>query len=162
MFKTKESGRAPSGAVDTLIGRQTELHGDVRFAGGLHLDGKIRGKVLAASDKSATLSVSESGAIEGDVRVPIIVLNGTVIGDVHASERIVLNSKARVVGNLYYKVIEMASGASVNGQMVHEGDNPVAALTHHKPSTVSASSVTELPASSKVEGSETRQQVKVN
>ena len=109
--------------VDTLIGKQTELLGDVRFSGGLHVDGSIKGKVIAASDKNAVLSVSESGNVEGDVRVPNVVRNGTVTGDVHASVRLQLSEKARVTGNVYYQIIEMASGAAVNGQMVHEGED---------------------------------------
>jgi cytoskeletal protein CcmA (bactofilin family) len=119
--------------VDTLIGRQTEIHGDVRFSGGLHIDGKIVGKVIAVNEKSATVSVSESGTIEGDVRAPNIVLNGQVSGDVHASGHITLGSKARVTGNVYYGIIEMTGGAKINGQMVHEGDGAIAALTHSKP-----------------------------
>jgi len=129
------SGKATSKAastVDTLIGRQSEITGDVRFAGGLHVDGKIKGKVMADSDKNAVLSVSESGAVEGDVRVPHVVLNGCVEGDVHASQRITLSAKARVNGNVYYKLIEMTSGAMVNGQMVYEGEGAekVAAIPH--------------------------------
>lgn len=126
--------------VDTLIGRQSEITGDVRFAGGLHVDGKIKGKVMADSDKNAVLSVSESGAVEGDVRVPHVVLNGTVEGDVHASQRITLSAKARVNGNVYYKLIEMTSGAMVNGQMVYEGDgaDKVAAIPHKKGEEVGA------------------------
>lgn len=106
--------------VDTLIGKQTEVAGDVHFSGGLHVDGKIKGKVVAQSDKASSLSVAESGCIEGDVRVPHIVLNGAVIGDVHASEKITLAAKARVTGNVYYRIIEMEGGALVNGQLVHE------------------------------------------
>ncbi|WP_194241175.1 bactofilin family protein [Solimonas terrae] len=119
-------GTTASTSVDTLIGRQTEVLGDVRFSGGLHVDGKIKGKVLTSSEKSSSLSVSESGAIEGDVRVPHIVLNGTVIGDVHASEKITLAAKARVIGNVYYKIIEMEGGAQVNGQLVHEANPSLA------------------------------------
>lgn len=133
VFKgTKEAAPRPtsSSTVDTLIGRQTEVQGDVRFAGGLHIDGRVKGKVIATPDKSAVLSVSESGSIEGDVSVPNVVLNGTIIGDVHASERISLNSKARVIGSVYYKLIEMASGSTVNGQLVHEGEAPIQAITH--------------------------------
>ena len=108
-------------AMDTLVGRQTEVLGDVRFSGGLHVDGKIKGKVLTdGANKSASISVSESGAIEGDVRVPNIMLNGRVTGDVHASERIHLAARARVNGNVYYKVIEMEAGAEINGQLVRE------------------------------------------
>lgn len=117
--KTNKTTSAPT-SVDTLVGRQTEVLGDVRFSGGLHVDGKVKGKVIAAGDKASALSVSESGTIEGDVRVPSIVLNGSVVGDVHASNKITLAAKARVTGNVYYKVIEMEGGAQVNGQLVHD------------------------------------------
>lgn len=112
----------PTTSVDTLVGRQSEITGDVRFAGGLHVDGKVKGKVMADSDKNAVLSISESGVIEGDIRVPHVVLNGMVEGDVYASQRITLSAKARVTGNVYYKLIEMASGAMVNGQLVYDGE----------------------------------------
>lgn len=120
---SKLFGSSPAktgGSVDTLIGRQTEILGDVRFSGGLHVDGKIKGKVDVSGDKNSSLSVSETGAIEGDVRVPNIVLNGQVIGDVHAQGKITLAAKARVVGNVYYRILEMEGGAAVNGQLVHE------------------------------------------
>lgn len=133
VFKGKKTMPAPSkpnsATVDTLIGRHTEVAGDIRFSGGLHVDGRIKGKVVATGDKAAVLSVSETGSIEGDVRVPVVVLNGTVIGDVHAAERLSLSVKARVTGNVYYKVLEMASGAKVNGQLVHEESSPQA-ITH--------------------------------
>lgn len=125
-------GGSKTATVDTLVGRQTEVLGDVRFSGGLHLDGKIKGNVTANGDKSASLSVSETGSVEGDVRVPNIVLNGSVIGDVRASERLSLASKARVTGNVYYKVLQMEPGAMINGQVIYEGSEP-AAITHQKP-----------------------------
>ncbi len=116
-----------STTVDTLVGRQTEILGDVHFSGGLHIDGKVKGKVIAASDKASALSVSDSGAIEGDVRVPSIVLNGSVVGDVHASTKITLSAKARVTGNVFYRIIEMEGGAQVNGQLVHDDGTGAAA-----------------------------------
>lgn len=112
--------KASGGGVDTLIGRHTEVHGDLRFNGGLHIDGTVKGKVISHHDESATLSVSETGCIEGDVRVAMVVLNGTVTGDVHATVKITLASKARVTGNVYYRILEMQGGAQVNGQLVHD------------------------------------------
>lgn len=106
-------------SVDSLIGRQTEILGDVRFSGGLYLDGRVKGMIAASGERSATLSISETGIIEGDVKVPIVVLNGTVNGDVWATERLTLGGKARVVGNVYYKVLQMEPGALINGQLVH-------------------------------------------
>ena len=73
------------------------------------------------------LSISERGCIEGSVVVPHVVLNGTVKGDVRATERVELGPKARVIGNVQYKLIEMSIGAEVNGKLIHESEHAGAA-----------------------------------
>ncbi len=113
----KAKKRKPT-KVDSLIGQQSQVLGDIRFGGGLHVDGSIKGNVIADSDEQATLTVSDRGTIEGEVRVPYIILNGLVKGDVHASEHVELASSARVEGNVFYALIEMAMGAEVNGKLV--------------------------------------------
>jgi cytoskeletal protein CcmA (bactofilin family) len=107
--------------IDSLIGRKTEILGDLRFSGGLHVDGLVKGNVYADDDSGALLTLSEFGTIEGEVRVPNVVLNGSVIGDVYARDRIELAPNARITGNVYYTLIEMAMGAEVNGSLVHRG-----------------------------------------
>jgi cytoskeletal protein CcmA (bactofilin family) len=116
----KKSGSAK---IDTLVGRQTVITGDVNFRGGLHIEGTIRGNVTADSDNRSVLVLSEHGIIEGDVYVPNLVLNGTVQGDVHAIERLELVAQAKVKGNVYYNLLEMAIGAQVNGNLVHSKDD---------------------------------------
>lgn len=118
--KSPAGSHGPSNSVDTLIGVNTELLGDIQFSGGLHIDGTVKGKVSALDSDDAMLSISETGSIEGDVHVANVVLNGSIHGDVHARGKITLNSRARVNGNVHYQIVEMASGATVNGQMVHE------------------------------------------
>lgn len=108
--------------VETLIGQNTEITGDVHFSGGLHIDGVIKGSVIAKDGSSSVLRLSEHGRIEGEVRVPTINLNGTVNGDVHASQGVELASCAKVNGNVFYQLIEMAMGAEVNGNLVHESE----------------------------------------
>jgi cytoskeletal protein CcmA (bactofilin family) len=105
--------------VSTVIGQGTQLTGDLQFAGGLHLDGCVIGNVSAEANSKATLTISELGRIEGDVRVDNLILNGTIVGDVYASERVELASKASVTGTVHYNLLEMAMGAEVNGQLVH-------------------------------------------
>lgn len=136
-------GKKASCSIDTVVGAQTRLEGDISFSGGLHVDGVIKGSILAEAGSGSVLTVSENGCIEGDVRVPNLVLNGAVEGDVYASERVELASHAKVTGNVYYNLIEMAMGAEVNGSLVHraesarpvEAPEPVDLLT---PSTLSA------------------------
>lgn len=105
--------------VTTLIGEATAITGDVVFSAGLHLDGKIIGNVNGEPDTRSTLIVSEQGEVKGDVRVDNLVLNGTVVGDVYANERVELATNARVTGTVYYCLLEMAMGAEVNGKLVH-------------------------------------------
>ena len=104
--------------IDTLIGKAARVSGDIEFQGGLHLDGHICGAVRASESADATLSVSESGSIEGPVEVPNVMLEGRVTGDIRARERVVLGSTAQVEGNIYYGVIEMSLGAQIKGKLV--------------------------------------------
>jgi cytoskeletal protein CcmA (bactofilin family) len=104
--------------IDTLIGKTTHLKGDLEFCGGLHLDGRISGDVRADPSSNSTLSVSESGCIEGAVDVSTVILEGTVTGAIHARGRVVLGARSRVDGDVYYGVIEMALGAEIMGKLV--------------------------------------------
>lgn len=106
--------------IDTLVGQGTVLNGNLEFSGGLHVDGKIIGNVAAEDDSDAMLILSEFGSIEGEVKVPNMVLNGEIIGDVFGSNRVELAPKSRINGSVYYNLIEMAIGAEVNGGLVHE------------------------------------------
>jgi cytoskeletal protein CcmA (bactofilin family) len=118
MLGRKSRNQAPIG---TLVGSDTRIQGDIEFTGGCHIDGYVRGNVRAASE-GGVLSVSERGCVEGSVVAPHVQLNGTVKGDVRATERVVLGPKARVIGNVQYKLIEMSIGAEVNGKLIHESE----------------------------------------
>lgn len=116
---SKARAQRVQGGVDTLVGPQVVLRGDVQFAGGLYLEGQVVGRVLAEAGAAATVTIAQRGRIEGEVRAPVVIVNGAIKGDVHASERLELGPEARVEGTLHYAVIEMAAGAAVTGQLVH-------------------------------------------
>ena len=118
-FKDKKTTR-----IDSLIGQNTELHGELKFSGGVHIDGKIKGKVIGENDGRSLLSQSEHGEIEGEVSSPYIVINGIVNGDVHASRHVELLSNAKIKGNVYYNLVELSVGAEVNGKLVHTPAKP--------------------------------------
>jgi len=103
-----------------LVGANTKVSGDLNFAGGCHVDGTVNGNVSTDPESNSALSVSEDGNVEGCVSVPYVILHGTVRGDVIASQRVELGPTARVTGNVYYNLIEMAIGAEINGQLVHQ------------------------------------------
>ena len=106
----------------TIIGNGTEVIGEVRFDGGLHVDGKVVGDVTGGAEERCALTLGPTGIIEGNLDVPYAVLGGTVIGDVRARHRAELASGARIEGTLYYGLLEMDEGAEVNGKLVHFDD----------------------------------------
>ncbi|MGA7539903.1 MAG: polymer-forming cytoskeletal protein [Steroidobacteraceae bacterium] len=111
--------RSNNARIHTLIAKSVKIYGDVEFAGGLHLDGHVAGNVRADPETPASsLSVSDSGSIEGSVEATEVVLHGTVRGDIVARGRVVLGASARVEGDVHYGVIEMTLGAQITGRLV--------------------------------------------
>jgi len=118
---SKNRNKAPS-RIDTLVGVDTRVDGDIHFTGGLRVDGSIRGNVTE-SETPSTLVLSENGRIEGAITVSQVVINGTVTGPVQALQFIELQAKSRVTGDVSYKSLEMHTGAVVEGKLVYLGDN---------------------------------------
>lgn len=117
---SKSPNEKPCNTIDTLVGARTELKGDITFTGGLRIDGKLKGNVTAKGDGNSTLVLSENAVVIGNVTVPHIIINGTIKGTVRAAERIELQPKAEIAGDVYYKIMEMSAGAIVNGSLVRD------------------------------------------
>ncbi|MCZ6810320.1 MAG: polymer-forming cytoskeletal protein, partial [Proteobacteria bacterium] len=117
MFGRKQRKQS---VIDTLIGPNSRINGDLHFEGGCHIDGMVKGSVSSDPESNSAVSISEEGGVEGGVSVSYVVLNGIVRGDVYANQRVELGPTARVIGNVYYNLIEMAIGAEINGKLVHQ------------------------------------------
>lgn len=117
----KKQTEKPCNTIDTLIGVNTEIKGDINFTGGLRVDGRVVGNIIGDGDKSSTLVLSEHAVVKGNVKVPHLVINGRIEGSVSGAESVELQSQAEIVGDVHYRMIEMALGASINGNLVREG-----------------------------------------
>ncbi|SFE62355.1 bactofilin family protein [Paracidovorax wautersii] len=103
--------------IKSLIAQGTRVQGDVLFAEGLRIDGEVVGEVRAEAGQPSILVVSESGRVEGALHAMHVIVNGTVVGPVHAGELLELQPKARITGDVHYKALEMHQGATIAGQM---------------------------------------------
>lgn len=140
--------KIPNHPVDTLVGSNSEINGDLAFSGRCHIDGVVKGSVRADAESDAGLSISENATVEGGVTVPFVVLNGIVRGDVVASQRVELGPTARVIGNVYYNLIEMAIGAEINGKLVHQPEGQVPLLEQTTPGMTSPTPITKASSAS--------------
>ncbi|UCE30832.1 MAG: polymer-forming cytoskeletal protein [Burkholderiales bacterium] len=117
----KKDGKTPT--IDCLIGTETLIEGEVRFKGGLRIDGHVRGAVIAAEEGvNSLVLVSENARVEGRLQAKHVVVNGTVEGPVCAETLLELQPSARVVGEIRYRALEMHPGAVVEGTLSHLDD----------------------------------------
>ena len=118
----------PQSRIDTLIGAETRIEGDIHFSGGLRVDGSIRGNVSEVTSTPGTLVLSEHGRIEGAVTASQLVINGKVLGPVTANQFVELQAKSRVTGDVHYKSLEMHTGAVIEGRLIYLGDAATEAI----------------------------------
>lgn len=109
----------PQKRIDSLIGAGTTVDGNVTFTGGLRVDGIVKGNVATANGETGTLVVSEHARIDGEIKVSHVVVNGAVNGPITADDSLELQAKARVIGDISYKTLEMHLGAVVQGRLNH-------------------------------------------
>ena len=105
--------------IDSLIGAGTLVEGDVTFSGGLRIDGRVKGDVIAAAGEPSTLVVSAQARVDGAIRVSHVVVNGQVNGPIMANDYLELQPKARILGDVSYKTLEMHVGAVIQGRLNH-------------------------------------------
>jgi len=117
MLGSKKSASVPGGT--TLVSCDTVIVGDVRFSGNLDVEGVVRGNIIAEPGRDALLRVVGKGRVEGEIHVPVVIINGEVKGNVYATGHLELAPKCRVEGNVYYHRVEMAAGAEVNGNLTY-------------------------------------------
>ena len=139
----KKSNEKGCSTIDTLIGDKTEIKGDIVFSGGLRVDGKVKGNIIVKGDATSTLVLSEHAVVTGNVTVPHMIINGAIKGQVRASEHLELQAKADITGDVIYKTIQMALGASINGNLLHESDKNASAVTKLKTVTTGLSPAAE-------------------
>ena len=115
----RKNRRAPQKRIDSLIGAGTVVSGNVTFTGGLRIDGHVHGNVVAANGEPSTLVISEQAEVDGEIRVSHVVVNGKVSGPVVANDYLELQPKARVLGDVTYKTLDMHVGAVLRGRLNH-------------------------------------------
>jgi cytoskeletal protein CcmA (bactofilin family) len=96
----------------THIGPGIVINGELSSDESLRVDGHVKGQILL---RDAELTIGQTARIEADVRSVRVLVLGTVVGNIAASERIELGVTASVTGNLSANKVVIAEGAQFNG-----------------------------------------------
>ena len=110
-------GKKKQPSIKSLIAQGSSIEGNLKFTDGLRIDGEVVGDVRAAEGGASILVISESAAVIGQIYADHVIINGRVMGPVHASELLELQPKANIEGDVSYKALEMHQGAVIFGQL---------------------------------------------
>jgi cytoskeletal protein CcmA (bactofilin family) len=111
--------RSPQEPMDTLIGASTRIDGHLLFKGGLRIDGAVHGNVTADSQLHSYLVLGGAASIEGEVRCDHIVVSGEIRGAVYSTELLEIQPNGRIIGDVFYNVLEVHGGARICGHLSH-------------------------------------------
>ncbi len=116
-LETPMFGKKKQPPIRTLVGEGAAVHGELRFAEGLRIDGEVHGDVVATGAESSILVISEKAQVVGKVKGGHVIINGSVTGPIYSDELLELQPKARIVGDVHYESLEMHQGAMVDGEL---------------------------------------------
>lgn len=114
MSRDKNGGR-----IDTVIGSEAVLKGDLRVDGGVRLDGKLEGRM----DVADVFLAGPRSFLKGEVHCRSAVIAGRIEGDIRAQELVELQTGAQVFGNITCRELVIQPGCFFEGKctMLKEG-----------------------------------------
>ena len=129
-------GQQKQPPIKSLIASGTIINGNVEFADGLRVDGRINGNLIATKDTTSLLVISETAVIVGQISADHVIVNGAVQGPIEATQLLELQPKAKIEGDVSYRALEMHQGAVISGQLrplaMTPSDKPVLKLAASK------------------------------
>ena len=100
-----------SGEMNGYLGVGTSMSGDLVFENSMRIDGRFKGSIRS----DALLSVGESGEVEADIDVGVLLVNGKVVGKIRASDRVEIHPGGKVIGDIRAPNLVTRTGAVFRG-----------------------------------------------
>jgi len=108
------------GVMNTIIGKDTVITGTLDVRGALRVDGSVKGKIIC----SDCVTVGATGKVEADIEADTAVIAGRMIGNVVTAEKIELQNKCEMDGDIKTKSLVIEQGAIFSGSCNMKGGQP--------------------------------------
>ena len=106
------SMEGPRSEETTIISRGVKIEGKITSDGNIRVDGDIKGDIISQNN----VTVGESGQVNGQINANIITIGGKVIGTVSAKEKLALEAKGNLKGDIFTKILLVEAGAKFDGK----------------------------------------------
>ncbi len=115
------------GRIETIIGKGTNIEGTVNIEGATRIDGNVTGKLIS----NDVVTVGATGLVKAEIRAKTIIVGGHVEGNLFASEKVELQAKSELLGDITSKSLLVEHGAMFHGNSKMKDGMP---STHSAPS----------------------------
>jgi cytoskeletal protein CcmA (bactofilin family) len=100
--------------VDSRIGSGLKIRGEISGTSDMYIDGDVQGKVRIGAGR---LTVGSNGRVQADIEAREIIVNGSVLGNLKAADRVQLGSSGSVQGSVITPRIGIDDGARLRGNV---------------------------------------------
>ena len=96
----------------TIISAGVIIEGKLTSNGNVRVDGSVNGDITA----NGNVTIGENGEVSGEIRAEGIVIGGKVMGTVKSKDKLTLEAKAVLKGDIITKILVVEAGAQFDGQ----------------------------------------------
>ena len=96
----------------TIISKGVKIEGKITSSGNIRIDGEIQGDIFAKSN----ITIGEVAKVKGQINANIITIGGKVSGIVRAKDKLILDSKSNLKGDVFTKKLVIEEGAKFDGK----------------------------------------------
>ena len=93
--------------ITGFFDKETQFKGDLTFKGSFRIDGHFKGKI----DSESILIIGNTGKVEADINIGYVIIDGEARGNIHAKEKVEINSNGRVFGTIISPKLVIEEGA---------------------------------------------------
>jgi cytoskeletal protein CcmA (bactofilin family) len=111
MLNNKQFGSSKSEET-TIISRGVKIEGKITSSGNIRIDGEIQGDIFSESN----ITIGEDAKVNGQINANVITIGGKVSGIVRTKDKLILDSKSNIKGDIFAKILVIEEGAKFDGK----------------------------------------------
>ena len=115
------AGQSSQSPPRAIIGAGVKMQGQIVSREDIVVDGLIEGSITAGDHQ---VIVSDSGVVKGDIHASVILVEGSVSGDISANQNVVISASGNIIGNIESPRVTLEDGAKFKGSIEMDPDQP--------------------------------------
>ena len=101
-------------SINTILGHGSAITGNIKINGFVRIDGDIDGNL----ETDGNIIIGENARIRGNVKAKSVIVGGIVLGNIEASQSIIVLATSAVIGDIVSHKIQVEQNAIIHGHFI--------------------------------------------